>query len=163
MTGFIFPMAWEKHSRLADRLEAHATAPLFLESKPDSTFTVVFFVPSLRAQEYLAAITGEVRNSSGAKVTNAEITATDEQTHFKKSGKTNGVGAYSIPFLPGSYTVQVNAPGFAPAERTNVVISAGDNKEVGFDLSINDTAEVTVSADKQVLDTGNANAARGPL
>lgn len=130
----------------------------FLKASLIALFAAVFFVPSLRAQEYRAAISGEVRDPSGAKVPNAAITATDEQTHFKTSVKSNNVGSYSIPFLqPGSYTVQIEVPGFAPVERTNVVINAGDNKEVGFDLSVKASAEITITADSQVEDTGNAN------
>ena len=53
----------------------------------------------LRAQQYLGTLTGEVTDSSGAKIANADVSATDVTTHFTTKTKTNGSGGYSIPFL----------------------------------------------------------------
>ncbi len=110
------------------------------------------------AQQYLGTVSGEIRDPSGAKLANAQITVIDEQTHFITPGKSNNAGSYSVPFLqPGTYTVRVESWGFTVSERTGVVISAGDNKEINFDLSIRNTAAVTVSSEAAVLDIGTAN------
>jgi hypothetical protein len=84
--------------------------------------------PSLRAQQYLGTLTGEVTDASGAKIANADVSATDVTTHFTTKTKTNGSGGYSIPFLtPDTYDVTVTVSGFRPETRTGLVLTAGGN------------------------------------
>src|ERR1700731_2556511 len=75
--------------------------------------------PPLEAQQYLGTLTGEVTDVSGAKIANADVSATDVTTHFTTRTKTNGSGGYSIPFLtPDTYEVTVEVSGFRPETRT---------------------------------------------
>jgi len=69
-------------------------------------FLLLSFVSTLplEAQQYLGTLTGEVTDASGAKIANADVSATDVTTHFTTRTKTNGSGGYSIPFLtPDTY------------------------------------------------------------
>jgi hypothetical protein len=80
------------------------------------------------AQQYLGTLTGEVTDASGAKIANAEVSATDVTTHFTTKTKTNGAGEYSIPFLtPDTYDVAVTIAGFRPETRTGIILTAGGN------------------------------------
>src|SRR3981189_314933 len=91
----------------------------------------------LRAQQYLGTLTGEVTDTSGAKIANADVSATDITTHFTTRTKTNGSGGYSIPFLPpGTYEVTVEVSGFRPETRTGLVLTAGGNERIDFALKV---------------------------
>src|SRR5260370_34174045 len=92
---------------------------------------------SLQAQQYLGTLTGEVTDASGAKIANADVSATDVTTHFTTRTKTNGSGGYSIPFLtPDTYEVTVEVSGFRPEPRTGLVLTAGGNERVDFSLKV---------------------------
>lgn len=68
----------------------------------------------LGAQQYLGTLTGEVTDASGAKIANADVSATDITTHYTTKTKTNGSGVYTIPFLtPDTYEVMVEISVFA--------------------------------------------------
>ena len=96
-----------------------ATGALFLLLSFVNTFP-------LGAQQYLGTLTGDVTDTSGAKIANADVSATDVTTHFTTRTKTNGSGGYSIPFLtPDTYEVTVEVSGFRPETRTGLVLCLG--------------------------------------
>src|SRR5262245_31639918 len=65
------------------------------------------------AQAINGSIVGTVVDSSGAAVTNAEVSATNVATSFTTTAKTNTTGGYRFDNLPvGTYRVAVKAPGF---------------------------------------------------
>jgi Carboxypeptidase regulatory-like domain/TonB dependent receptor len=70
-------------------------------------------------------IRGTVTDPSGAAVAQAAVVMMSSSGQFI-TGKTNATGAYEIKGLaPGSYTLTVNADGFAVFEQDNVQIAAG--------------------------------------
>jgi Carboxypeptidase regulatory-like domain len=113
----------------------------------------------LCAQQYLGTLTGEVTDTSGAKIANAEISATDVTTHFTTKTKTNGSGEYSIPFLtPDTYELKVEVSGFRSETRTGLVLTAGGNERTDFSLQVGAVGEkVVVTADLELLDTASSN------
>src|SRR3984957_7026548 len=113
----------------------------------------------LRAQQYLGTLTGEVVDVSGAKIANADVSATDVTTHFMTKTKTNGSGEYSIPFLtPDTYEVTVEVSGFGPETRTGLLLTAGGNVRTDFALKVGAVGEkVVVTADLELIDTASAN------
>ena len=112
-----------------------------------------------KAQQYLGTLSGDVEDSSGAKVTGAEVVATNVTTKFVTRAITNGIGEYTVPFLtPGSYTVTITANGFRSETRTDIELTAGGNVQTHFSLMTGTQQEqVLVTADTQLLDTGSAN------
>lgn len=114
---------------------------------------------SVQAQRYLGSIQGEVTDSTGAKVSGATVTAEETSTHFKTTSLANGAGVYDFAALnPGNYRVTLTAPGFKSESRSDVVLTAGQQQEVDFQLSPGATTEtIQVSADNALLDTGSAN------
>ena len=115
----------------------------------------------LAAQQYLGTLSGNVTDSTGAKVVGAQVTATDVTTNFVTKVVTNGSGDYSIPFLtPDTYTVTIVATGFRSETRTGVTLTAGQNQATDFALKPGATTQdVIVTADTQLLDTTSANLA----
>lgn len=122
--------------------------------------TVLSALPA-KAQQYLGNISGTVTDSTGAKVPNAEITVTNTDTKFTTKGKSNGSGAYSIPFLPpGTYTVTFAAPSFKGETEGGVVLTVGASKEVDFVANSGAATDtVNVVAENALLDTATADIA----
>src|ERR1035437_9497144 len=70
-------------------------------------------VMGLMAQSITSSLIGTVTDSSGAVVPNATIIATNVATNARGQAATDSVGNYLLLQLsPGSYTVEVSAPGF---------------------------------------------------
>lgn len=120
---------------------------------------LVLLSSNLIAQEYLAAISGTVTDSTGAVLPNVTVTAENSDTHFKTAAKTNAAGIYTVPFLtPGTYSVSVQAKGFRPAQTTGVVLHASDKALVDLSLKVgSESQSVEVTADQQTLDAGTAS------
>src|SRR5947199_8569922 len=74
---------------------------------------VCSFIPALDAQGVGAAIQGTVRDSSGAIIPGAMITANNTETNLRRTAPSNEDGLFFIPDLPpGKYGVQVALSGF---------------------------------------------------
>jgi Carboxypeptidase regulatory-like domain len=120
---------------------------------------LLFVVIGAQGQNYLGAINGEVRDSTGAKLPGAQVTATEGETKFVAATKSSDAGTYSIPSLnPGTYTVTITAAGFRTVTRTDVVLTAGQTQLIDFDLTTGTVNEsILVTADTALLDTSSAN------
>lgn len=96
-----------------------------------------------------AAITGVVKDPSGAAISGVQITATQTATNEKRSAATGMDGSYVITLLPiGSYDVTAAITGFKTEQRT-VELHVSDRSTLDFDLAIGNVAEkvdVTVEA-----------------
>jgi hypothetical protein len=158
-------------TRLSGEVRRHLNQVLFSEVRVKSvcgkklvgfgvSMVLMFgFAMSASAQQYLGTLTGEVADATGAKVANAQVSATDITTHFTTKTVTNASGEYSIPFLtPDEYVVTITAKGFQPESRTGVTLTAGGSVHTEFSMKIgSETANVDVTADAQLLDTSSAN------
>jgi len=112
-----------------------------------------------RAQQYLGTLSGDVSDSTGARVAGAQVTATNSATHFETKGVTNGTGEYVLPGVtPGTYTVTIAAGGFRTETRTSIELTAGANVQTHFSLRPGSTQQdVVVTAETVLLDTSSAN------
>jgi hypothetical protein len=122
----------------------------------------LFLATSLaHAQRYLGAISGEVSDSTGAKVPGAQVTAVEATTKYSTHVVTSGDGVYSFPALnPGTYTVTVTAQGFRTEQRTSIVLTAAQAQKIDFSLAPGAATEsVEVTAETSLLDAGSANIA----
>jgi hypothetical protein len=123
------------------------------------SFLLVICAMPTFAQVYLANLTGQVTDPSGAKIVGATVTATDTTTHFVTKAVTDNAGAYNIPFLtPDTYTVTVEAKGFRSETNASVVLTAGSPVGLDFALSVGRSTEtVTVTAGSPLIDTVTAS------
>src|SRR6266568_4274253 len=88
-------------------------------------FVVLLLPGRVLAQSYRGSIRGKVSDPGGGLVAGAKITSKNFDTGLSRDGVTNEEGTYVLAELPaGTYTVTVNAPGFAPVAQ-NVVVSVG--------------------------------------
>ena len=70
------------------------------------------------------ALTGVVKDPSGAVIGGAEITAVNAATGKSRLRISEENGSYSIPLLPpGKYKVSISAEGFQTAEFPSVTIN----------------------------------------
>jgi len=96
----------------------------------------------------LGTIVGTVTDPSGATVPSATVKIIEESTSQTREAATNSGGYYVFPSLrPATYTVSVNAPGFAPAVHKGIVLQADESATVNVTLSLQQANQtVTIEA-----------------
>jgi hypothetical protein len=100
-----------------------------------------------------------VVDAQGAVIPNATVTIKDQNTGAARTVTTDATGSYSVAGLPpGTYQVQVQAPGFAATTVSNVVVQPGQNTGAGVTLNAGGTTEtVTVTSVAAALDTSTTH------
>src|SRR5690348_6248828 len=72
---------------------------------------------------YTAQIRGVVKDQSGAMVTGATVSITNDATGISTTSKTDEHGEYILTGLrPATYTIRAQAEGFRIAEQKNVIL-----------------------------------------
>jgi hypothetical protein len=104
------------------------------------------------------SISGAVKDSTGAAIPQATVTATDAGTGVEHTTSTDDRGNYSFLSLPvGRYDVEMTRAGFKPYKRTDVVIDANSTLVVDATLAIGEkTDTVTVSESAVHVETVNS-------
>jgi Carboxypeptidase regulatory-like domain/TonB dependent receptor len=113
-------------------------------------FGFVLFVLSggrVSCQVPATSVNGIVTDPNHALVSNAHVTAVNDATSVSRETVTNGDGVYSLPDLPpGTYTIRIEASGFAVSEFKSVQLETGraTTLDVGLVLaSVGTTVNVT--------------------
>ena len=97
------------------------------------------------AQDILGAITGTVKDTSGAAVADATVKARSLATNQEITQHTDGNGSYSALNLPiGMYEVTITKTGFQTESHTQVQVSGNRTVTVDADLKVA-TASATVN------------------
>jgi len=96
-----------------------------------------------------------VKDPSGKLVTNAKVTANNPAKGLVRAAAGNGQGEYRVLAIPpGTYRVDVEAPGFAKLEVGNVIITVGEDAELPVTLSVAGTHEVVnVNSSAELVET----------
>lgn len=115
---------------------------------------LLLFAATLFAQETTAGLQGTVKDPSGAVVANATITVTGNTLIGDKTTKTDANGYYRLANLPpGSYTVSVNAQGFATTKEEGLVLEVGHLPTEDIVLQVGKTSTVVeVSGEAPQID-----------
>lgn len=110
------------------------------------------------AQSDNASISGIVKDPSGAVVTGANVTVTNEGTGFERKTTSNESGFYTITNIPpGFYKVVVETAGFKKYETTRNRLEAALSRQVNVDLTVGQVSEsITVEASAAQLNTESA-------
>src|ERR1700675_2858271 len=100
-----------------------------------------------------------VKDPKGGVVTNATVTARDVAKGLERAGSSDGQGGYSVRQLaPGTYSVTVDAPGFAKAEATGVTITVGEMAELPITVTVAGGKEVIeVSSQAELVETARSS------
>lgn len=110
--------------------------------------------------QFKASIQGTVTDESGAVVSGAAVTVTNNETQRAQRTTTNDDGFYRVTGLPpGTYTVTAELTGFKKKVLEKVVIRAEESQGINITLEAGPVAEaVTVTATTEApLQTENAN------
>ncbi len=103
-----------------------------------------------------AELRGRVVDPNGAAIAGATITATNTAKGTARSVTADSEGNYVIlSLLPSTYTVNVEASGFAGKTYNNVVLEVGQQSSLDIDLSIGQTGAVVdvLAGEEQLVDT----------
>src|SRR5579859_2939443 len=133
-------------------------------------FCAAFSVIPLQAQVDTGSITGTVTDPSGAVVSGAKVTLTNEGTAASLTTTTGSDGLYRFsPVRIGNYKIDVAAGGFKTASETHIAVDVSSNVTRNFKLqpgNVSETVEVTSQAPLlqsedasvgQVVDQKNVN------
>src|SRR4029077_19834903 len=105
--------------------------------------------PYSSAQTDQGAITGVVQDSTGAVITNADVTATNVDTGLALQTKSNGSGVFVFsPLKIGNYTVSASSKGFQTVSHENLHLDIQQRINVNFTLQPGDVTE-TVRVDSE--------------
>src|SRR5580658_5354287 len=155
---------------------ARATVPqnAWLESEPDSSkcpakshlaslwaVLLVFLLAATSAQAQIdtGSITGTVTDHSGAVVSGAKVTVTNEGTNVSATTTTNSNGEYVATSLKvGTYSVSVEQAGFQKSVHTGIILNVQDRKQVDATLELGSvTQAVNVAGDVSLVQTETAD------
>ena len=109
--------------------------------------------------ETTSAIAGQVADQSGAAIPGAKIAAVNNDTGLRRNAQTDAAGRFVLPqLIPGSYSVQVAAPGFEGQQNHAVPAALGQTQTVNFVLKVQaEKQTVTVTEGALLLNTRNPN------
>src|SRR5438876_2490408 len=110
------------------------------------------------AQTGTSNITGTVRDTNGAVVAGATVTAKNEATGVTNTQVTTDSGLYAFSSLPvGAYTITVEKQGFKTLQKTHNALQVGEPLTVDAALEVGAVSEtVTVQGGTDQLQTANA-------
>ena len=118
----------------------------------------VLFPTPLHAQATSGQIVGQVTDPTGAVISGAVVTATDDEKGVSFIGHSDAAGNFTVLNLPpGIYSLTASAAGFGEEKYTHVVIAIDQHQDLNFKLKVGTVAtavEVTEAA--PVLQTQTA-------
>ena len=103
------------------------------------------------------SLVGTIRDSSGAVIAGATVTATNTATGITGNTTTTNEGDYEFPSLRvGVYTITAMAKGFAQAVAQNITISVGSRQHINLKVVPGTTQTVEVSDVALQLETDSS-------
>jgi hypothetical protein len=120
----------------------------------------VSFLPTLaHAQLTRGAISGTIRDTTGAVIADVTVTVTNINTNQARTAATNGEGFYRFAAVePGSYKITIQKAGFAGVEARDIIIRTSQEVTFNADLKVAATSElVEVSATAEAIALNKTN------
>ncbi len=116
-------------------------------------------VCGVAAQQNYGGLRGEVKDSQGASIGNAQVLLTNEGTKVTRTAVTNDKGIYQFGGVdPGTYKVTITMPGFKAFDVAGNIVTLGVTSTVDAALQIGAATEsVEVTADTLELNTASAS------
>lgn len=107
------------------------------------------------AQVQSGRIVGTITDPNKAVVADATVTVTNTGTNISTSVHSNGSGDYTVtPLNPGTYDVNITAPGFQAAKINRVEVQVNQSVRADMQLQLGSTATtVQVTAAAPLLNT----------
>src|SRR5579884_2701764 len=104
------------------------------------------------------SITGVVRDNTGAVVPGAQVTVTNTGQGTQYKTTTNSDGTYLVAALsPGSYNIEITAPGFNKFTTENVILRVAEKQRVDANMTVGEVkTAVNVEAAAVQVETESA-------
>jgi hypothetical protein len=114
--------------------------------------------PALQAQSLTQTVQGLVADTTGAVISGAKITLTNEGTNVSQTVLTNDSGNYTFSLVPvGNYTVRCEMQGFKTEIVRGLRVETAAQVRQDFSLTLGSVTEsIEVSASAVLLQTENA-------
>ncbi len=111
--------------------------------------------PEAAGQTTTGGITGVVRDSGGALVAGATVTATHEGTNARSTAVSNDLGVYALTGLAvGRHTIVAERDGFRTFQHPGVLVRVNDEVRLDIGLEVGAISEtLTVSGQARTVDT----------
>src|SRR5438270_4820256 len=151
--------AWSWFEPIADRLLLIAPQEKFMNRVQKAlslAAALVTFAFGAMAQNIATAnLRGVVKDQHDAVIQNAKVTARLAAQNLKRTTQSNSNGEYVLLNLPpGTYSIQVEAPGFAKLLQNQVVLNIGQDAELPVIMRVAAaTEEVTVESGAELVET----------
>jgi hypothetical protein len=118
-------------------------------------------LPFARVQASLdrGSVSGAVSDPTGAAIPGAQVSITSREAATSRETQSGADGLFTIRNLPsGTYTVAINAPGFAIYRNDSVAVAVGRNSYLEAKLApAAANAEITVQASTAAMDTSQSS------
>src|ERR1700728_1827203 len=120
-----------------------------------AAMSVAFLSQPARAQTTYGSITGAVTDPSGATIAGAQVTLTNVGTSEKRIQQTGSDGLFLfVNLIPGSYSIDVEKPGFKRYSRPQITVDVNQNVHVDASLQVGNVQEtVEVTAETPLIQT----------
>jgi len=105
-------------------------------------------VPAAMGQSFNASMIGNVLDATGAAVPNATLTATNLATNIRTEARSDSMGRFVVsPLPPGSYRLEVSAPGFRKFVQSGIELAVGQQARIDVAMVVGEVTEnITVEA-----------------
>src|SRR2546422_7352600 len=123
--------------------------------KLGAVFVVIVLGSCLVFGQGSAAISGVVRDTTGALVPGVSVTAKQTETGLTRTAVSDEYGGYNMQLLPvGPYELTAELPGFRPQVRRGINLVVGQQAVVNLTLEVGALAEqVTVTEEVALVNT----------
>jgi len=120
--------------------------------------TVVTITTLTFGQSATTSLRGTVSDARGAVLTGASVTISNAATGFSRTVKSDDQGIYQfLEVPPATYTVTVNASGFAVVKHENVLLQVSNPATLNFTLQVQGGSEIVdVSGEAPLVNTQDA-------
>ena len=119
-----------------------------------SLLVSILFAMTAHAQSGSSTVQGTVKDPQGNLVSGATVTLTDPAKNFTRTQQTNADGAYVFTAIPpGTYKLDVTAPGFKTASATGLValVDTPTVRDVQLEIgAVSETVDVTSGAEAAI-------------
>lgn len=111
------------------------------------------------SQIVTGSIVGTVTDSSGAAVSGATVTITNDATSEHRTAPTNGSGDYSFPLLPpGNYKLEIQAQGFKSYARDPIIVQVDQSPRANATMEVGEVSQqVVVTSAAPIMQTESAS------
>ncbi len=106
-----------------------------------------------------ASLTGAVTDPTGAALPGATVTATNIDTNFAQTVKSNAIGVYLLKPLPiGRYTLSISAAGFDAYQQKGIILTVdlAATQDVHLKIASGKAETISVNAEAELINTSSA-------